>query len=107
MSAQRNIFGAYVLSLSLDKTFVRNCNKYTYTEHAERFGCAIPHFTQNTERFPYISNRSCSVTFSLLHLTETTVCFSCLDCHLFPRPQLISHKNQGLLQLIAHREYIP
>lgn len=97
MSAQRNTFGAYVLSLSLDLIFLQNCKKYTYTEHAERFRCAIPRFTQKTKRSPYISNRSYSVTFSLLHLsshlTETTVYFSCLDRHLFRRPQLIPHRN--------------
>jgi len=111
MSAQRNTFGAYVMSLSLDQIFVQNCKKYTYTEHAERFRCAIPRFTQNTKRSPYISNRSCSVTFSLLHLsshlTESTVCFSCLDRHQFPRPRLMPHRNQGLFQLIPHRENIP
>jgi len=45
MSAQRNAFGAYVLSLSLDQTFVQNYKKYTYTEHAERFRCVIPRIT--------------------------------------------------------------
>jgi len=78
MSAQRNTFGAYVLSMSLDQISVQNCKKYTYTELAKRFRFATPRFTQNTKRSPYISNRSCSVTFSLLHLsshlTETTVC---------------------------------
>jgi len=100
MSAQRNTYGAYVLSLSLDQIFVPNCMKYTYTERAARFRCAVPRFTQNTKRSSYTSNKSRSVTFSLLHLsshlTEITVCFSCLDGHLFPRPQLMPHRNQGL-----------